>query len=98
MSLESDRRSRSRTRCIAEARQAMRAAAEHLKADPTVEHVDILAPTQTETGEHALEVTLAEHERLRPAVLRTIASHDLDVDVCEPIAAHTHRRAILRPR
>ena len=92
------RTSKSGVRCLAEARHAMRCAAEHLKADPTVDHVDIIPPTRSTTGEHALEVTLAESERLRPAVLRTIASHDLDVDTCELFAAHTHRRAILRPR
>lgn len=96
MSLEPDRSST--VRCIAEARQKMRAAAEHLSGDPTVRAVDILGPTETETGEHALEVTLAESKRVRPTLLQTIAAHGLELDTCELMAAHTHRRVIVRPQ
>ena len=98
MSLDPDAPEKSRTRCIAEARSKMRAAAEHLSGDPTVRHVDILPPTRTETGEHALELTVGEHERLRPTLLQTIAAHGLELDSCELMASHTHRRVVLRPR
>ena len=93
-----DRDDRSKVRCIAEARSKMRAAAEHFSGDPTVRAVDILSPTQTETGEHALELTVGEHERVRPTLLQTIAAHGLELDTCELMAAHTHRRVVLRPR
>ena len=97
MSTDPDAPEKSRVRCLAEARRKMRAAAEHLSGDPTVRAVDILAPTQTGTGEHALELTVGEHERLRPTLLQTIAAHGLELDTCELMAAHTHRRVILRP-
>ena len=96
--MSTDRDDRSKARCLAESRSKMRAAAEHLSGDPTVRHVDILPPTRTETGEHALELTVGEHELLRPTLLQTIAAHGLELDTCEYMASHTHRRVVLRPR
>jgi hypothetical protein len=95
MSLDPDHRS---TRCLAEARQKMRSAAEHLNSDPTVAAVDIIPPTETATGEHAIELTVGPNEHLRPTLLQTIAAHGLEVDTVSLVANRTHRRAILRPR
>jgi hypothetical protein len=95
---DTDDRSKSRTRCLAEQRSKLRAAAEHLNGDPTVRAVDIVPPTATETGDHALELTVGPDEHVRPTLLQTIAAHGLDLDSCEPMAAHTHRRVVLRPR
>lgn len=81
--------------CAPATRSKLKSAAEHIHADPTVAAVDLLAPAEEPTGRWTIEVTTTGP--LRPALLRTIAVHGLAVGSAAPKAAHSARRALLRP-
>lgn len=63
------------------------AAAEHIRADPTVVAVDIVSDG----------VELMTCGPVRPALLETVAAHGLAVDEVGDKAARTHRRVVVRP-
>ena len=81
--------------CTPATRSKLKAAAEHIRADPTVRAVDLLAPETDPSGRWTIEATTTGP--LRPALLQTIAAHGLAVDSVAPKAVHTHRRAVIRP-
>jgi len=81
--------------CAPDRRSKLKAAAEHINADPTVAAVDIVAPAEDPTGRWTIEATTSGP--LRPALLQTVAAHALAVDEVSHKAGYSARRVLIRP-
>jgi hypothetical protein len=84
--------------CLVERRRRHRQLAERLRADPTVEAVDVLTPAVSLSGRFETDV-LAQttmHGGVESAVLRAIIDSDLTLVAVTDANSPDYRRVIIR--